>query len=349
MPPNVWFYVGFFFEVKRSTLAGVRSGPGRDRGCPTPRAPRVRGVLPACEGADTPRDGRYSKMVAAAGRNGLTGACGGSTATESLSSLDASDDLSGVDDGGAPDIAPGGDTRRAPDDVVIPDLDFGSIGNPVVITNQFLFTEGPVWDPGQQVLFFADIDGDTIHRFTPPGAFDIAFASSGHANGLAIDAQGRWLVAGFGARDVWQMAGSERRDLGRPLSRSRAAILPTISCRAPTEPSTSPIRRTASDGTNGPAGARSSGTWACFDDPRRGALLGRRYQRLPNGASLSPDERALYVSYTSRSRGRGVRRYRRWIARQQAECSREVSRFRTARPSTAGGNLSGGRCCAGSP
>jgi hypothetical protein len=130
----------------------------------------------------------------------LTGACGGSTRAESSSSLDASDDLLGVDDGGAPDIAPGEAPDDTPDDVVIPDLDFGSIGKPVLITNQFLFTEGPVWDPSQQVLFFADIDGDTIHRFTPPGAFDIAFASSGHANGLAIDAQGRLLVAGFGAR-----------------------------------------------------------------------------------------------------------------------------------------------------
>ncbi len=41
-------------------------------------------------------------------------------------------------------------------------LDFGAIGKPVKISDRFYFTEGPVWDPAKNVLYFTDINGDLL-------------------------------------------------------------------------------------------------------------------------------------------------------------------------------------------
>jgi gluconolactonase len=248
--------------------------------------------------------GGSSKWWSALAVTMAASACGGATRKEVPSRIDASGDFEGGVDGGdvpdlEPDIEPG--DAGTVSDAEIPKLDFGDIGKPALVSNRFQFTEGPVWDPAQQVLFFTDIDGDTLYRFTPPDAFDAVLTHSGRANGLAIDAQGRLLVAGFGARNVWRFAGAEAETLADDYQGSKLNSPDDLVARSDgTIYFTDPTY--GIDGTNGPAGTAELGFMGVFRLAPGGDLhLEDATSNSPNGASLSPDEHTLYVSFTSTS------------------------------------------------
>jgi gluconolactonase len=169
----------------------------------------------------------------------------------------------------------------------------------VLIANQFSFTEGPVWDSAQQALLFTDIDGDKLYRFTEPNAFEVLLASSGIANGLAIDSRGRLLVAGFGARNVWRMNETTVEVLvdsyrGLKLNSPDDLVARGDGTIYFTDPTY------GIDGTNGPAGQEELGFMGVFRLTPDGTLsLEDASRDDPNGASLSPDEHTLFVSFTS--------------------------------------------------
>jgi gluconolactonase len=125
--------------------------------------------------------------------------------------------------------------------VTYPPLVFSAIAAAVPISTQFYFTEGPVWDPRKNVLYFTDINarqivdaggsvdvdagdagsvdggddaaamaatdgavGGAIYRLTLPSTIDVFLQPAGNADGLALDPQGNLLAAGFASRDVWR-------------------------------------------------------------------------------------------------------------------------------------------------
>jgi sugar lactone lactonase YvrE len=82
-------------------------------------------------------------------------------------------------------------------------------------TQEFYFTEGPVWDPSANVLYFTDINahqgsivGGAVYKFTPPSTFDVVVQPDGNADGLALDPKDRLFGAGFFGRDVWGLSSS---------------------------------------------------------------------------------------------------------------------------------------------
>jgi len=87
-------------------------------------------------------------------------------------------------------------------------LNFADIGPAVAISQDFKFTEGPVWDARAQVLYFVDIDQDAIYRLTLPDHVDTLVSPANHPDGLALDPQGRLIVAGFVSRSVEVVDGS---------------------------------------------------------------------------------------------------------------------------------------------
>ncbi|MEJ2545540.1 MAG: SMP-30/gluconolactonase/LRE family protein, partial [Calditrichaceae bacterium] len=54
-----------------------------------------------------------------------------------------------------------------------------------LVDNGFEFTEGPVWKDG--ALYFSDIDGDKIYRWSADSGTTIFRAPSGNSNGLSLD------------------------------------------------------------------------------------------------------------------------------------------------------------------
>ena len=55
------------------------------------------------------------------------------------------------------------------------------------------FTEGPVWVPAEQALYFSDIPGDVRWRWTEAGGMEVAETPTFKGNGMALDAEGRIL------------------------------------------------------------------------------------------------------------------------------------------------------------
>jgi sugar lactone lactonase YvrE len=98
--------------------------------------------------------------------------------------------------------------------VSYPPLSLKDVGTPAPVgTQEFYFTEGPVWDPSANVLYFTDINahqgdaaGGAVYKFTPPSTFEVVVQPDGNADGLALDPKDRLFGAGFFARDVWGLS-----------------------------------------------------------------------------------------------------------------------------------------------
>src|SRR5690606_36217615 len=69
-----------------------------------------------------------------------------------------------------------------------------------VVARDIIFGEGPVWDARAGVLYFTDIIGDTIWKWTPGVGQEVVLRPSVKAHGLCLDLEHRLLVAGWGGR-----------------------------------------------------------------------------------------------------------------------------------------------------
>lgn len=194
----------------------------------------------------------------------------------------------------------GADAKKDGGPVTYPPLDFSAIGTPVEISSQFLFTEGPVWDPRQQVLYFTDINGDTVYRLTLPDTVEPVLTPSQNPDGLALDPHGDVIVAGFASRSVWRLVGSsmltiassyQGKQLNSPddlIARSDGAIYftdPTFGISG----GMGLPQQTAELDFQGVYRVTADGAVHLEDQTTSG----------PNGVVLSPDEHTLYVSYTA--------------------------------------------------
>jgi len=181
-----------------------------------------------------------------------------------------------------------------------PPLNFASIGKPVSISARFLFTEGPVWDPAKQVLFFTDINADTIYRLTLPATFDTFLKPMQEADGLALDPQGNVIAAGFVSRSIWRLSGTTMQTIASSYQGKKLNSPDDIVARSdgviyftdplfgidgaqgltfqPQELGFQGVYRVTGDGTIHLEDTSTSG---------------------PNGVEFSPDETSLYVSFTT--------------------------------------------------
>ena len=70
----------------------------------------------------------------------------------------------------------------------------------VPVTSGYQFTEGPVWKDG--VLYFSDIKGDKIFKWSADSGATPFLDPSGRSNGLTLDLEGRIIIAGHSARNI---------------------------------------------------------------------------------------------------------------------------------------------------
>ena len=238
---------------------------------------------------------------------GLLLGCGSSSSSATATAPDAStSDAARLADGGAAKFAP---------------LKFSDIAKPTKISDQFYFTEGPVWDPTKGVLYFTDINapppsgaadaaapsGGAIYQLTLPSTISVFLASSGNTDGLGLDPQGNLIGAGFASREVWRLSASRTRQTLAPCTQGGGT------CYMAQEINTPDDITARSDGTiyftdptfaNGGQGfpvqnlplASAQGVYRLTTD---GVLhLEDSTTSGPNGVNLSPDEKTLYVAYT---------------------------------------------------
>jgi gluconolactonase len=197
--------------------------------------------------------------------------------------------------------------------VTYPPLQFSAIGQATLVSSQFYFTEGPVWDPTKSVLYFTDINahqgtttGGAIYQLTLPSTFTVLLQPAGNADGLGLDPSHNIIGAGFVSRDAWRMSGTTMQKLA-PCSGG------TGSCYNGQELNTPDDITSRSDGvlyvTDPTFGSGSQG----FPSVTLPLSSAQGVYRLttdgvlhledsttsgPNGVNLSPDEKTLYVAYT---------------------------------------------------
>jgi gluconolactonase len=179
-----------------------------------------------------------------------------------------------------------------------------------IVAQDIVFGEGPVWDAHDGVLYFTDIIGDTIWKWSPGMGQEVVLRPSAKANGLCLDLERRLLVAGWGGRTVFRRErdGSwttlAERWKGMKLNSPNDIVVKSDGSIWFTDPpggllnvgmvgadiqrylDTQPVFRIAPDGETLSA--------VCEDNV------------YPNGLCFSPDERILYVNC---SRERVIRAY----------------------------------------
>jgi gluconolactonase len=224
---------------------------------------------------------------------------------------------SGLDDASASNGdggSSGKDSGTAP--VTYPPLKFSAIGTAsrIMDNGQFYFTEGPVWDPTKNVLYFTDINakqgattGGAIYTLTLPNTFSVLLQPSGNADGLGLDPQGNIIAAGYGSRDIWILTGTSTMSVLVPCSSGPGTCFNSMEINTPDDIVaradgviyfTDPTFGTAlASGTFGLSGAQ--GVYRLTKD---GVLhLEDSTTNGPNGVNFSPDQKTLYVSYTTSS------------------------------------------------
>jgi len=179
-----------------------------------------------------------------------------------------------------------------------------------IIARDIIFGEGPVWDARNKQLFFTDIIGDTIWKWSPSKGQEVVMQPSVKANGLALDLENRVLVAGWGGRTVFRFEKNGSittladRWQGKKLSSPNDIVVKSDGSIWFTDPpggllnvgmvgvdlqryvETQPVYRLSADGKN--------------------MTVVTEDNVYPNGLCFSPDEKILYVNC---SRERVIRAY----------------------------------------
>lgn len=163
-------------------------------------------------------------------------------------------------------------------------------GDPERLATGYEFTEGPVWMPGE-FLLFSDIPASRIYRWSPREGSSVWRFPSGQSNGLTHDPQGRLLACEHGNRRVTRTERdgaitvlADRFEHGRLNSPNDVVV--------------------KSDGavyfTDPPYGIRPEQREQPYNGVYRIApdgglsLVADDFER-PNGLAFSPDESVLYV------------------------------------------------------
>ncbi len=157
------------------------------------------------------------------------------------------------------------------------------------IAGGFEFTEGPLWYRGR--LLFTDIPASTVYEWSPEDSTGVFLRPSGRANGLAVDPQGRLLLAQHDGQ------------VGRLTPEGTVeALIRSYQGRRLNSPNDLTV---ADEGTiyftDPPYGVSDevreldfSGVYRLGPDGRL-TLLTKAFSR-PNGICLSPDGAVLYVN-----------------------------------------------------
>jgi len=168
------------------------------------------------------------------------------------------------------------------------------VAGPVeMVTEGYLFTEGPVWIPAENRLLFTDIPGNKIVDHTG----EVFREPSNNANGLVLDNEGRLIACEHGSRRVTRTEPDG----------SITVLAELYDGKRLNSPNDAVVR---SDGaiffTDPPYGVREEDRELEFQGvfmirPDGELVLIADDFNMPNGLALSLDEQTLYVADTRES------------------------------------------------
>jgi gluconolactonase len=163
------------------------------------------------------------------------------------------------------------------------------------LASGFVFTEGPLWHP-DGFYYFVDVRASRFYRLRPGSAVELLRENTGEGNGTTFDPQGRLVLCEGGNRRLtrWPADGKfassevliERFD-GKRLNRPNDLICKSDGSIYFTDP-----------GLRIPINEREQETAAVYRVTPDGSVSKLADFEYPNGLTLSPDERTLYVANT---------------------------------------------------
>ncbi len=169
------------------------------------------------------------------------------------------------------------------------------------IASGYTFTEGPVWDRRSRTLYFSDIYGDTLHRWSESDGARPYRHPSGQANGNTFDSAGRLLTCEHANRRLTRTAADGAVDVvashydGNRLNSPNDVICLPDGTVYFTDP---PYGLRQPDGSIAGQEQPCNGVYRVSPD---GALsrVADDFDR-PNGLVVSNDGRGIYVADTQR-------------------------------------------------
>ncbi|MCD2324037.1 SMP-30/gluconolactonase/LRE family protein [Sphingomonas sp. IC-56] len=184
-----------------------------------------------------------------------------------------------------------------------------------VIASGYRWTEGPVWVRDGGYLLFSDVPANIVHRWQPGrgaapflqpsglvGPIPAAIREAG-ANGLAIDAQGRLVMADSGTRAIARVDLKTKRKTilaDRYAGKRFNSCNDVVIARSGAIYFTDPPYGLAEGDTSPLKEMKANGVYRLATDGRVTQLDGSLTR--PNGIGLSPDERTLYVAQSDEQR-----------------------------------------------
>ena len=167
----------------------------------------------------------------------------------------------------------------------------------------FIFTEGPVWDAANECLFFSDIPGNKMRKWTKDKGIEIFRDPSGKSNGLAFDKQGRLIACEHANRRVSRtekdgtIVTIADKYEGKLLNSPNDVIMKSDGSIYFSDP---PYGLTAEFGNLGEQELPFQGVYRLSPDGKTLTLLADDFEK-PNGLAFSPNESILYINDTDRA------------------------------------------------
>lgn len=166
----------------------------------------------------------------------------------------------------------------------------------------YQFTEGPIWNPKEQCLYFSDIPGNVRARWSPSEGATIVRNPSNKCNGMTYDAAGNLYVCEHITSSlILETPQGERRVLashwqGKELNSPNDVVVRSDGMVYFTDPT---YGRTPVFGLERPQELSFQAVYRISTD---GELhLEAEDFAQPNGLCFSPDEKLLYVNDTPRA------------------------------------------------
>lgn len=172
------------------------------------------------------------------------------------------------------------------------------------VASDSIFTEGPVWNKAEGALYFTDIIGNKINRWTATEGATTVMTPAGHPDGMALDREGRLVVAGWGARTVWRRepGGSATvlasRFQGKKFNGPNDIIVKSDGAAYWTDPNGALFNPGMCD-QDVQKYLDFQGVYRLSPDGSTVSLVVDDFEG-PNGLCFSPDESLLYVNDTLR-------------------------------------------------
>lgn len=175
------------------------------------------------------------------------------------------------------------------------------------VASGFTFTEGPVWHPEEQALYFSDMPADVRRRWDRRGIREV-MRPSNKANGLTFDAELNLIACEHATSALVRFRRDGQREVlathaeGRELNSPNDVCIHSSGAIYFTDPW---YGRMPHYGVERPRQLGFQGVWRLAPNHPAGAepqLVVERYLfSQPNGLCFSPCERLLYVNDTEQA------------------------------------------------